>query len=106
VPRVALGETQRRNSALDIGSYDVALDLAQGPDTFWSRSQVRFLCKRDDVVAFADLQAVSIQQMALNGRPLDVGRVHDGRVDLRPHSRAELRETDDTECARDGAGVR
>lgn len=82
VPRVALGEARKRSSALDIASYDVALDLGQGTDTFWSRSQVRFRRKRDDVVAFADLQAVSIQQIALNGRPLDVGRVHDGRVDL------------------------
>jgi aminopeptidase N len=79
---VTLEEARKRSSALEVASYDVALDLGRGTEKFWSRSQVSFRCRRDDVVAFADLQAVSIQQMALNGRRLDVRRVHDGRVDL------------------------
>ena len=74
----ALREPDNRRSGLDIASYDVALDLTEGTDRFWSRSEIRFRCKQD-VVAFADLQAARVRQIALNGMPLDIGRVHDGR---------------------------
>src|SRR5919108_3193010 len=75
----ALREPDNRRSGLDIASYYVALDLTEGTDTFWSRSEIRFRCKREDAVAFADLQAARVRQIALNGMPFDVGRVHDGR---------------------------
>jgi aminopeptidase N len=71
-----------RSSALDVLSYEVVLDLTQGTDTFWSRTRVHFRCQRDGAAAFADLHAVSIRQVALNGTHLGTGGLHDGRLEL------------------------
>lgn len=67
---------------LRVLSYEVALDLTQGPDTFWSRTTVRFRCDSDGAAAVADLHPVSIRQLALNGIRLDPGGVGGGRLEL------------------------
>jgi aminopeptidase N len=63
-------------------SYEVVLDLTQGTDTFWSRTRVRFRCRRDGTAAVADLHPVIIRQIALNGTPLSTGGLPDGRLEL------------------------
>ena len=72
-----------RSSILDIVSYDVALDLTRGPETFWSRSEIRFRCKRASAATSADVRAASIWHARLNGEALDVAAgQRAGRLEL------------------------
>ena len=64
-------------------SYDVLLDLTVGAETFWSRTEVSFCCRRDGASAFADLRPVEVRRVVLNGA--DVPGRHldrEGRLEL------------------------
>ena len=58
------------------------MDLTHDTNTFLSRSRVCFRCGPDSATVFADLHAVNIRQMTLNGTHLDAERIHDGRLEL------------------------
>ena len=61
-----------RSSALDIVSYQLVVDLTGGADTFSSRADVRFRCRRAGTEVSADLQAAGIRRAVLNGADLDI----------------------------------
>jgi len=61
---------------LEIASYDVAIDLTRGPDTFRSRTEVRFSCE-PGVSAVTDVHPVHIRQAVLNGADLQDGAAND-----------------------------
>jgi aminopeptidase N len=68
---------------LDVLSYDLALDLTRGPETFWSRTEVSFRCRKPGAATVADLHAVRIERAMLNGADLDpAATFRDGRLDL------------------------
>ena len=58
------------------------MNVAHGSETFSSRCQIRFRCKRDDTMTYADLHASSVRKITLNGRPLDGSGVDRGRLHL------------------------
>jgi aminopeptidase N len=60
-----------RSSILDVVSYHVDLDLTQGPETFRSRTEVRFRCRKAGAATFADLHAVRVGRATLNGADLN-----------------------------------
>ncbi|HEX9531099.1 MAG TPA: aminopeptidase N, partial [Acidimicrobiales bacterium] len=62
-----------RCALLERVSYDVALDLAAGDDTFGVRTDIRFTCRQPGGATFLDLVAESVQSIEVNGetRPLD-----------------------------------
>ena len=83
VQNVPPAQELERSSILDIVSYDLALDLTGGTDTFSSRTEVRFRCRRTGAAAFAVLQAVTVRRAALNGADLDLTwTYHPGRLEL------------------------
>jgi hypothetical protein len=66
-----------------VASYDLVLDLTIGPDIFSSRAEVRFRCRREGGTACADVRAVSIRRVTLNGADLDVAESYrGGRLEL------------------------
>ena len=73
----ALTETEARTRAglLDVGSYDVFLDLTTEPVR--SRSEIRFRCRQPGAATFADLTA-AMTSAELNGEEL--GPPADGRL--------------------------
>lgn len=87
MPGAALDEAGSTGAQLEIASYEVALDLTRGGDTFASRTRVHFRTRGDDVVASADVHALHLRQLALNGASLDVRRVRNGRLELPTLSR-------------------
>jgi aminopeptidase N len=88
-----------RGSALDIVAYDLALDLTRGPQTFGSRTEVRFRCGQPGAATFADLTAVRVQRATLNGESLDrASGGPDGRLEL-PRLAAENVLVVEAECA-------
>ena len=62
VQNVSPAQELERSSILDTVSHDLVLDFIGGTETFSSRTEVRFRCKRAGAAAFADLQAVSVRR--------------------------------------------
>ena len=58
------------------------LDLTDGGDTAWSRTEIRFRCREDGATTFADLDAVAVHELILNGQHLDPKAVKDRRITL------------------------
>jgi len=83
VPDVPPAQELERSSLLEVVSYELVLDLTGGADTFSSRAEVRFRCRRAGAAAFADLQAAGVRRAVLNGAGLDLTRAcHPGRLEL------------------------
>ncbi len=73
-------EALARRDLLDLTSYDVALDLASDEATFGSVTTLRFRSRSG--TTFLDLKPVSLANITLDGRPLDVDVLERGRFPL------------------------
>jgi hypothetical protein len=72
-----------RSSIIDVVSHDLLLDLTVGAETFWSRTELSFRCRREGARAFADLRPVEVQRVVLNGADVTGHHLHrDGRLEL------------------------
>ena len=75
-------EARDRAAVVDVRSYDVALDLTTGPETFASTTVIRFAAT-PGASTFVDLIAPAVHEVVLNGRSLDVAEVFaDSRITL------------------------
>ena len=75
-------EAEERAALLDVQSYDVALDLTTGPETFSSTTTVSFRAK-DGASTFIDAITRAVSSVTLNGEELDPAVVSDGvRIQL------------------------
>ncbi|HEY3437203.1 MAG TPA: aminopeptidase N [Actinotalea sp.] len=75
-------EASERAALLDVHSYDVALDLTTGAQTFASTTVVRFTASPGSST-FIDLIAPTVHEVVLNGTSLDVAEVFaDSRIQL------------------------
>jgi aminopeptidase N len=70
-------EAQERAALITTDSYEVSLDLTQGPETFRSETTVRFGATAG-ASTFIDAITRSVHSVTLNGEPLDVAGVSDG----------------------------
>ncbi len=99
-------EAQERATQLSAVSYEVALDLTTGEDTFTSVTTVRFQANLHGISTFIDLDAAAVREATLNGRVIPV-ESHDkarSRLPLRGLSaNNELRIVAD--CAYQHTGV-
>ena len=103
----AFGGEHARSSTVDVVSYDVFVDLTGEGDTFWSRTELDFRCRREGASVFADLRAAGVRRMNLNGEDLPRRHLHgDGRLEL-PRLGAENTLTVEAEFsyAHEGAGL-
>ncbi len=75
-------EAQERAALVTVHSYDVALDLTTGPETFASTTTVTFASK-PGASTFIDAITRTVHSVTLNGTPLDPSIVSDGiRIQL------------------------
>ncbi|GGF39709.1 aminopeptidase N [Subtercola lobariae] len=75
-------EAQARAGLVNVQSYDVALDLTQGPETFLSTTTVRFTATAG-ASTFIDAITKNVHSVLLNGTDLDPAAVSDGvRIQL------------------------
>jgi aminopeptidase N len=70
-------EAQERFGILDVQSYEVALDLTTGPESFASTTVVRFTAKAGSST-FIDAITRTVHSVTLNGASLDAASVSDG----------------------------
>ncbi|TQK71198.1 MULTISPECIES: aminopeptidase N [unclassified Nocardioides] len=73
-------EAEHRASVLTVSSYDVELDLSLGEETFRSVTTIRFRSER--AATFVDVKPRALHAVRLDGRPLDVDDLADGRITL------------------------
>jgi aminopeptidase N len=77
-------EAQARALLLSVESYDLSLDFVAEPDRVRSLSKVRFGCREVGAETFAQLSALEVCRVELNGSELDpTDVVLNGRVLLR-----------------------
>jgi aminopeptidase N len=67
---------------LAVESYSVFLDLTDRADAARSRTEIRFRCREQGAATFANLDAVTVHEVVLNGEHLDPKSVVDGRLPL------------------------
>jgi aminopeptidase N len=82
MPSLRRTEAATRASLLTVTSYALDLDLTTGPHTFTSRTTVTFTAARAGATTFLDVKPEVLHSAVLNGRPLDVGTLADGRLPL------------------------
>ncbi|GAA4622778.1 aminopeptidase N [Actinoallomurus vinaceus] len=75
-------EAAGRSALLSVRSYHVDLDLTTGPSTFRSTTTIAFDATDPDETTFLDVKPETLHSAYLNGRPLDVGALSDGRLPL------------------------
>ncbi|TIH31638.1 aminopeptidase N [Subtercola vilae] len=81
-------EAQQRAALISVSSYDVTLDVTQGPETFLSTTTVRFTASKG-ASTFIDAITKNVRSVELNGRALDAATVSD-------NVRIQLDDLDDT----------
>ena len=73
-------EAQERAALLSVESYDIALDLTTGPDTFRSTTTVRFAASGPST--FIDAITAQVHSITLNGAPVAVSAADGSRIRL------------------------
>ncbi len=99
-------EARDRRQLLDVGSYQVELDLTGGGDTFLSTSTVRFQCASTEAASFIELTARAVREIVLNGEPVRLSAFDGNRIaleGLRPAN--ELRVVAECAYSRSGEGL-
>src|SRR6266508_2912513 len=80
MPSLTPAEARSRAAALTVRSYDIELDLTTGDDTFVSTARVAFAATAAST--FVDIKPHSLTAVTLNGSPVDVAGLEDGRLAL------------------------
>ncbi|HET6627992.1 MAG TPA: aminopeptidase N, partial [Nocardioidaceae bacterium] len=81
MPSLSLDDSRRRAELLSVTSYDVQLDLAGDDKTFTSTTTVRFTAHARGET-FVDVKPKQLLSAHLDGAPVDVGSLTDGRLPL------------------------
>jgi len=105
-------EADERARLLNVATYAVELDLTDGTggpgqETFRSTTVIAFTCRREGGETFVDLTAPRVNELVLNGRPLDPATAFDGeRIRLTGLAESnELRVVADCAYMRTGEGL-
>ena len=80
MPSLTVDGARTRAAALTVHSYDVDLDLTQGERTFGSTTRIVFSAAEQS--SWLDVQPGELTSVRLNGTPVDVAGLVDGRLAL------------------------
>jgi aminopeptidase N len=80
MPSLTVDGARTRAAALTVHSYDVDLDLTRGDRTFGSTTRIVFSATSQS--SFLDVKPGELLSVTLNGDPLDVAGLNDGRLAL------------------------
>jgi aminopeptidase N len=81
MPVLTRDEAQTRARLIEVHGYTVDLDLTRGPDTFDSRTAIRFTA-RTAGDTFVELKPAELRSATLDGRPLDPAALDGNRLAL------------------------
>ena len=74
-------EAAARSGLISVESYAVFLDLTTGGDSARSRTEIQFSCREPGAATFADLDALAVHKVVLNGAQVNPS-LADGRIAL------------------------
>ncbi|NEA32559.1 aminopeptidase N [Streptomyces sp. SID13031] len=80
MPSLTVDGARTRAAALSVHSYDVDLDLTQGERTFGSTTRIVFSATNQS--SWLDVRPEVLTSVTLNGTPVDVAGLSDGRLAL------------------------
>ncbi|WBQ01976.1 aminopeptidase N [Kribbella sp. CA-293567] len=80
MPSLTVDGARTRAAALSVHSYDVDLDLTQGEQTFGSTTRIVFSAAEQS--SWLDVKPGELLSVTLNGTPVDVAGLSDGRLAL------------------------
>jgi aminopeptidase N len=76
-------EAATRASLVTVDQHDVELDVTTGPETFSTRSTIRFTCSQPGAETFLDFVGGTVESVTVNGTDLDPAEHYsDSRVRL------------------------
>jgi aminopeptidase N len=81
MPSLTRDEATARAHLLTVHSYAIDLDLTTGPDSFHSTTVVRFAAPAGSST-FIEVRPRALHRVSLNGAPVDLASLHDGRLPL------------------------
>ncbi|WP_420033124.1 aminopeptidase N [Streptomyces sp. cg28] len=81
MPVLTRDEAQTRARLIDVHHYTVDLDLTRGPDTFDSRTAIRFTARAAGDT-FVEVKPAELRTVTLDGQPLDPAALDDNRLPL------------------------
>src|SRR5687767_3753447 len=71
-------EAATRAALVTVTGHDVDLDVTTGPETFSTRSTIRFTCTRPGAETFLDFLGGTVEALTVNGTEVDpAGRYAD-----------------------------
>ncbi|MDU0315065.1 aminopeptidase N [Phycicoccus sp. M110.8] len=106
MPSLTRAEARLRSELLTVERMEVDLDLDRGPETFHSRTRISFSCATPGASTFVDVKAVELHSLVLNGEPVDVATLDDGRVALNGLAAENVLECEAVMAySRDGQGL-
>jgi len=70
-------EAAERSAHLAVESYELALDLTTGSESFISKTKIKFSCNKDGYDSFIDAVGKNIISATLNGEAIDTSN-YDG----------------------------
>ena len=82
-------EARERAALIDVTSYDVALDLDRGEETFGAVSTIDLVSQGGPT--FLEVQPVALNSVTVNGRAVDVALLDRGRAADRDRARRQPR---------------
>ncbi len=82
MPSLTRAEATARAALLTVTSMEVDLDLDRGPETFGSRTTIRFTAREPGASTFVELRPRALHTVTLNGAVLDPGTLESGRLVL------------------------
>ncbi|MFE6893253.1 aminopeptidase N [Streptomyces sp. NPDC057694] len=81
MPVLTRDEAQTRAQLIEVHHYTVDLDLNRGPDTFDSRTAIRFTAHTAGDT-FVEVKPAELRTVTLDGQPLDPAALDDNRLPL------------------------
>ena len=106
MPSLTRAEARERSALITVTRMEVDLDLDQGAETFESRTRISFSCNLPGSSTFLDVKPVELRSLTLNGSPVDVAGLADGRIELTGLAGTNVVEADAVMAySRDGQGL-
>jgi aminopeptidase N len=99
-------EARERSGLIDVRRMEVDLELDRGDEHFGSRARITFGCAQPGATTFVDVKPVELVSLSLNGVPLDVSALADGRLELTGLAAENVLEAEAVMAySRDGQGL-
>jgi aminopeptidase N len=106
MPSLTRAEARERSALITVTRMEVDLDLDQGEESFGSTTRIEFSCTTPGRSTFLDVKPTELRSLSLNGSPIDVAGLAEGRIQLTGLAATNVLEAEAVMAySRDGQGL-